>query len=47
MAWGAMFQSPACLSLAIRNAPRLGASALKLCTSRTVSLSAGISRPVA
>ena len=31
MAWGAMFHSPACLSLAIRKAPRLGASALKSC----------------
>ena len=42
-----MFQSPACLSLAIRKAPRLGASLLKSWTSRIASLSAGISRPVA
>ncbi len=26
IAWGAMFQSPACISLAIRSAPRLGAA---------------------
>ena len=47
MAWGAMFQSPAYLSLAIRKAPRVGASALRLATTWIVSLSAGISRPVA
>ena len=47
MAWRAIFQSPACMSLAIRRAPRLGGSTLRLCTSRSVSLSAGISRPVA
>ena len=30
MAWGAMFQSPPCLSLAIRKAPRLGGIALEV-----------------
>ena len=30
IAWGAMFQSPACLSLAIRRAARLGAVGLEV-----------------
>ena len=41
MAWGAMFQSPACMSLAIRRAPRLGASALEVVDLADVELVGG------
>ena len=47
MAWGAMFHSPPCLSLAILQSTSFGRIGLEVDMSRTTSLSAGISRPVA